>query len=44
MANAKLNGVTAGEMAEMITHLAFYVGWPNAWAAFGAAKEVYGQD
>ena len=28
-------------MDEIITHLAFYVGWPNAWAAFGLAKEVY---
>ena len=32
--NAKNNGVTLSEMVEVITHLAFYVGWPNAWAVF----------
>lgn len=30
-------------MAEIITQLAFYSGWPKAWAAFGYAKEVYGE-
>ena len=30
--NAKNNGVTKTEMVEIITHLAFYAGWPNAWA------------
>ena len=38
--NAKKNGVTKEEMAEIITHLAFYCGWPNAWAAFNIAKMV----
>lgn len=38
---AKDNGVTAGEMAEILTHAAFYAGWPNAWAAFRMAKDVY---
>lgn len=38
---AKKNGVTRQEMAEILTHLAFYAGWPNAWAAFRIAKEVY---
>ena len=38
---AKKNGVTRTEMAEILTHLAFYAGWPNAWAAFRIAKEVY---
>ena len=41
---AKKNGVTKAEIAEILTHLAFYAGWPNAWAAFRAAKEVYGED
>ena len=41
LANARNNGVTAVEMAELITHLAFYAGWPKAWAAFRMAKEVY---
>lgn len=39
--SAKNNGVTKTEMAEILTHLAFYAGWPNAWAAFRMAKEVY---
>ena len=37
-------GGTAEEMAEMLTQLAFYAGWPKAWAAFRMAKEVYGED
>lgn len=41
--NAKKNGVTAEEMAEILTHAAFYAGWPKAWAAFNMAKEVYGE-
>lgn len=41
---AKSNGVTKYEMAELLTHIAFYVGWPNAWAAFRMAKEVYKED
>lgn len=39
--NAKRHGVTAQEMAALITHNAFYSGWPTAWSAFGIAKEVY---
>ena len=42
--NAKKNGVTKSEMAEILTHVAFYAGWPNAWAAFRAAVEVYKDD
>ncbi|MFV0432440.1 MAG: carboxymuconolactone decarboxylase family protein [Leucobacter sp.] len=38
---AKDNNVTAEEMAEILTHAAFYAGWPKAWAAFRMAKEVY---
>jgi len=38
--NAKNHGVTKEEMAEILTHAAFYAGWPKAWAAFGMAKEV----
>ena len=41
MENAKKNGITKSEMAEIITHAAFYAGWPNAWAAFRVMKEVY---
>ena len=41
LANAKANGVTRDEMVEIITQLAFYAGWPKAWAVFPMAKEVY---
>lgn len=41
MGKAKQNGISAEEMAETLTHLAFYAGWPKAWAAFRVAKEVY---
>lgn len=41
---AKNNGITKTDMAEILTHLAFYSGWPNAWAAFRMAKEVYEED
>ena len=39
--NAKNNGVSKEEFAEAITHIAFYVGRPKAWAAFRMAKEIY---
>jgi 4-carboxymuconolactone decarboxylase len=35
------NGVKPGEISEIITHLAFYSGWPNAMAAAAAAKDVF---
>ena len=38
---AKANGVTQAEMTEALTQLAFYAGWPKAWAALRMAKEVY---
>ena len=44
LASARKNGVTKTEMAEILTHIAFYAGWPNAWAAFNMAKEVYADD
>lgn len=42
--NAKKNGITRTEMAEILTHAAFYAGWPKAWAAFRMAKDVYASD
>lgn len=42
--NAKKNGVSQKEMAAIITHVAFYAGWPKAWAVFNLAKEVYGEE
>lgn len=41
LTNAKQNGVSKTEMVEILTHAAFYAGWPKAWAAFNMAKEVY---
>ncbi len=39
--NAKNHGVTKKEIAAIITHVAFYAGWPKAWAVFSMAKEVW---
>ncbi|MDO5558033.1 MAG: carboxymuconolactone decarboxylase family protein [Oscillospiraceae bacterium] len=39
--SAKTNGITKDEIAEIITHAAFYMGWPKAWAVFRMAKEVW---
>ena len=41
---AKKHGVTKTEMAELLTHIAFYAGWPNAWAAFRMARDVYADE
>lgn len=41
---AKQNGVTRTEISEILTHIAFYAGWPNAWGAFSIAKEVWADD
>lgn len=41
---AKKNGITRSEAAEIITHIAFYAGWPKAWAAFNLAKNVWKDD
>lgn len=38
---AKSNGVTRTEIAELLTHVGFYAGWPNAWGAFRLAKDVW---
>lgn len=35
------NGLTQQQAAEVITHLAFYAGWPNAFSALPVAKEVF---
>jgi 4-carboxymuconolactone decarboxylase len=37
------NGVTRNELAEVITHLAFYAGWPCASTATGIARQVFGE-
>ena len=35
------NGVTREELSEVITHLAFYAGWPPASSAIGVARKVF---
>ena len=42
--NAVKNGVTEEEIVEMITHLAFYVGWPNAMSAVNRAKALFAKE
>ena len=36
--------MTQTEIAEILTHAAFYIGWPKAWAAFRMAKEIWSED
>ena len=40
----KGNGISQKEIAEVITHLAFYDGWPKAWSAFHLAKQVFNEE
>ena len=44
LATAKQNGITRTEIAEILTHAAFYAGWPKAWAAFRMAKDVWAEE
>lgn len=39
--NAKNNGITKNEIVEVLTHLAFYAGWPKSWPVFRMAKEIW---
>ena len=39
--NALKNGVSQDELVEMITHLAFYAGWPSAMSAANRAKVLF---
>ena len=41
LGRALQNGVTKDELGELITHLAFYSGWPTAITAASVAKEVF---
>jgi len=41
LARALANGVTKDEIGEVITHLAFYAGWPAAMTAALVAKDVF---
>ena len=44
LATAKKNGITKTEIAEIVTHAAFYMGWPKAWAVFRMAKEIWTEE
>lgn len=35
------NGLSKDELIEVITHLAFYSGWPNSMSALRIAKEEF---
>lgn len=41
LTNAKRAGVSGKEIAAIITHVAFYAGWPKAWAVFNMAKDIW---
>ena len=41
LARALDNGVTRDELVELVTHLAFYSGWPTAMSAALIAKDVF---
>ena len=40
LARARDNGLADGELVELITHLAFYAGWPCAFSAIGVLREA----
>ena len=42
--NAKSAGVSRSEIAAIVTHVGFYVGWPKAWAVFNMAKDIWTSD
>lgn len=41
---AKKNGITKDEIAEIVTHAAFYCGWPKAWAVLRMAKDIWSEE
>ena len=41
LARALENGVTRDELVELITHLAFYSGWPTAASAINLLKQIH---
>jgi 4-carboxymuconolactone decarboxylase len=40
---AKENGLTETELKEVITHLAFYAGWPRTMSAITVAKRIFSE-
>lgn len=43
LSKAKENGLSEAELVEVITHLAFYSGWPRAMSAIMVAKQAFGK-
>ncbi len=43
LSKARKNGLSETELVEVITHLAFYGGWPKSMSAIRVAKEVFGK-
>ena len=41
LSRALANGATEDELKEVITHLAFYAGWPRAMSAMAVAKDLF---
>ena len=37
------SGVTPAEISEIITHIAFYSGWTNAFAAINVVKDIFAE-
>jgi alkylhydroperoxidase/carboxymuconolactone decarboxylase family protein YurZ/quercetin dioxygenase-like cupin family protein len=44
LGKAKKNGISKEEIGAALTHLAFYSGWPKAWAAFRIAKDIWAEE
>ena len=40
----KEHGLKKEEVVEVVTQLAFYIGWPKAWSTFPSIEEVYGKN
>jgi 4-carboxymuconolactone decarboxylase len=41
LVRARENGVAQDELVEVITHLAFYAGWPSAMTAISVARDLF---
>ena len=44
LALGKTHGITKAEAVEIVTHLAFYCGWPKAWSTFPMIEEIWSED
>ena len=44
LTTAKKNGITREEIAEIVTHAAFYCCRPKAWALFRMSKDVWNDE